>query len=95
MSDHKVVHISWVDSASVGGGLWVSRDEIDPSCLTVEGLMQQTIGFLLEESRDAVLLAQSVGPDRVGAVLAIPVCAIKSRRQYFAPAALAKEDTDD
>jgi hypothetical protein len=68
--------VQWVDSASVNGGLWVSRDEIDPSVMTKDGLTQRTLGWIIDESDDVLLLAQSIGVDRLGAVLAIPKVAI-------------------
>jgi hypothetical protein len=70
--------VAWVDSASVNGGLWVTRDEINPDVMTNEGLTQRTVGWVLDESDEVLLLAQSVGPDRIGAVLAIPKAAILS-----------------
>ena len=72
--------VEWVDSASVGGGLWVSREEIDPDTLTLVGLMQRTIGWIVDESDEVLLLAQSKGADRIGAVLAIPKVSIVKRR---------------
>lgn len=66
------VSIEWVDSASVNGGLWVDRDEIHPDVMTNHGLKQHTVAFLVDQSDDVYLVAQSIGPDRLGAVLAIP-----------------------
>lgn len=79
--DAKVRRVSWVDSASVNGGLWVTADEIDPAVLTIEGLTQETVGFVVDESDDVLLLAQSIG-DRFGAVLAIPKVAILKRAVF-------------
>lgn len=69
--------VSWVDSASVNGGLWISREEIDPDVMTLDGLTQHSVGFVINETDEVLLIAQSVGPDRLGAVLAIPKVAIR------------------
>lgn len=74
------VVVQWVDSASVNHGLWTAHDEIDPTVMTLDGLTQRTVGFVINESDDVLLLAQSVG-DQLGAVLAIPKVAIRARSE--------------
>jgi hypothetical protein len=66
------VSLEWLDSASINGGLWVDRDLISPNALEISGLKQRTVGYLIEQSDVAYLIAQSIGPDRLGAVLSIP-----------------------
>lgn len=73
--------IRWLDSASINGGLWVDPDLIDNSCMNENGLTQVTVGFVQGESPDVLLLVQSIGPDRVGAALAIPKKAIVERKK--------------
>jgi hypothetical protein len=70
------VSIEWVDSASVNGGLWVAEEQISPDVMTSHGLKQHTVGFLVNQSDEVYLVAQSIGPDRLGAVLAIPKVAV-------------------
>lgn len=72
----KILAVEWVDSASVNGGLWVDKDRIDNEAMTLDGLAQRTVGFLVEESDEVLLVAQSIG-DQLGAVLAIPKLAIR------------------
>lgn len=72
--------VRWLDSASINGGLWVAPDEIAPDAMTEDGLTQATVGFVHDESDEVLLLVQSIGPDRVGAALAIPKKAIAERK---------------
>jgi hypothetical protein len=72
--------VTWVDSASINGGLWVDREQIHPDAMTESGLTQATVGFVEDESDDVLLLVQSLGEDRVGAALAIPKRAIVARK---------------
>lgn len=48
--------------------------------MTEDGLTQATVGFVHDESDEVLLLVQSIGPDRVGAALAIPKKAIAERK---------------
>ena len=88
--------VRWVDSASIGEGRWLRRDEIDPSSLTANGLEQATIGFVIDESDEVLLLAQSysVVDPMVGAALAIPKAAIIERRAATPPDETAAYDLD-
>jgi len=78
-NNKKIELITWIDSASIGGEMWIDPDQIDPDCMTEQGLSQQSIGFIFKESPDVVLILQSIGSDRVGAALAIPKKAILNR----------------
>ena len=78
-TNHNAVEVEWVDSATINGGLWVSRDEIAPEVMTDRGLTQTTVGYVVKQSEQVLLLAQSIGEDRLGAVLAIPMRAIVSK----------------
>lgn len=77
----KIEFIRWVDSASINGGLWTDPDLIDPYCLREGGLTSETVGFVHDESPDALLVVQSRNPDRVGAALSIPKKSILERRK--------------
>lgn len=78
----RIEFVRWLDSASINGGLWVDPVLISPDALTEEGLECKSVGFVLDESEDALLICQSFSDDRVGAALSIPKKAILSRVEF-------------
>lgn len=74
MRDGDVVHVVWVDAARLSG--W--RDAADVG--EAEGTVCETIGFLVKQSREAVVVAMTRGchdvnqfaGDELGDVMFIP-----------------------
>lgn len=75
----KTVYLEWVDSCSLTGNLWKSKDilleasEID-RC--------KTIGFVLKEDSESITIVNSFNSDfeLVSGDVTIPKCAIRKRR---------------
>ena len=66
-----VVSVYWVDSCGFDSG-WVNNDELDslkPKEIT-------TVGHLVEESNDYVLIAPTIGDDQNFGSLCIPKCSL-------------------
>jgi len=65
------VSVYWVDSCGFDSG-WVNNDELDslkPKEIT-------TVGHLVEESNDYVLIAPTIGDDQNFGSLCIPKCSL-------------------
>jgi len=77
----KPVRITWIDSATVGSGGWVDRNDIGTDCMSNEGLTQISVGWVIEESDDVLLIAQTTGGLMLGGVLAIPKLSILERKK--------------
>ena len=67
----KPVLVEWVDSVEVTG--WRLLDDIPP-CTTFP---VRTMGWLIEESDEAITVAGSLGVDQACGMMRIPVVAIK------------------
>jgi len=66
-----VVSVYWVDSCGFDSG-WVNNDELNslkPKEIT-------TVGHLVEESNDYVLIAPTIGDDQNFGSLCIPKCSL-------------------
>lgn len=70
-----LIHVEWKD-AQTGHG-WEHEED-----LTIEIPVVTTIGFLIKENDDGVLIASSVGTDRhSNARIVIPIGMIVSRKE--------------
>ena len=63
----KMVLITWVDSGGVDGKVWDFKDDYD-----IHVLECQTIGFVVEETKQHMVVAQSQNPDQWGRLFIIP-----------------------
>jgi hypothetical protein len=64
----KVVLVKWIDSIETGG--WGKKPESNMSCLSA--------GFLVEKTKDYILIALNVSAYSDGEYLQIPMVAVKS-----------------
>lgn len=70
MSDYKIVEVFWVDSSSVAA--WSDPDEMRDCSLECH-----SIGFMVDETPDRIVISHSVDPEGSAAdPMAIPKCAI-------------------
>jgi len=66
-----VVSVYWVDSCGFDSG-WVNNDELD----SLKPKEIATVGHLVEESNDYVLIAPTIGDDQNFGSLCIPKCSL-------------------
>lgn len=77
---HRMVLVEWLDSKRAADG-WEHLD--DPTA--VEPARCSTVGFLLEEHKDYVIVAPTISRTQVLGRVVIPTCSIlKKRRIGFA-----------
>lgn len=71
--EYRKVLIKWVDSKGVSN-CWELLDELEPMqpCLCL------SIGFIIEDTKEYVTIAQSMEESQVCGRMTIPKCAIKS-----------------
>lgn len=67
----ELVHVSWVDSGGVDGAVWHFKDEYDLKLHECE-----SVGFLVENTKQHIIIAQSQNPDQWGRLFVIPKGAI-------------------
>jgi hypothetical protein len=67
----KIIHLEWLDSVSSGG--WQMLDE-------KTDMKVESIGFLMGETKDRVIITTSVYGKTGESPMAIPKCAITKRR---------------
>jgi len=71
-----LLEVHWVDACARAG--WGSQ-QYHKNCLE-DGLNAHTVGYLISETPDAIILAQSIAEDTdVNATLCIPKAWIKDR----------------
>lgn len=76
MYNYDMVHIVWTDSCAPG---WGWNDLID---LEMSEYLIDSVGFLIEEDDDSLMLAMSFAqedPNKLNAPFVIPKCCIKER----------------
>jgi len=75
-----VEYITWVDSSAIGSSIWMKKETILESCALQE---ISSVGFLLKETPDYVILAGHDSVDCASGHLLIPKCAIKRRKKML------------
>jgi hypothetical protein len=75
MSSMKVYHIEWLDSETLEG--WTALSDVE-----AELSVTHTIGFLIHESNEFLLVAHSYDPgtESTNGLITIPKAAIKKSR---------------
>ena len=76
MFSYDMIHVVWTDSCAPGWG-WC--DLID---LEMHEFLVDSVGFLIEEDDDSLMLAMSFAqedPNKLNAPFVIPKCCIKER----------------
>lgn len=69
-----LVEVNWLDAQTSHG--WEDKDEIDSEVPVVT-----TIGFLLKETEDSVVIASTIGQDKThNSRILIPIGMIKEKR---------------
>lgn len=69
-----LVEVKWLDAQTSHG--WEDKDEIDSEVPVVT-----TIGFLLKETEDSVVIASTIGQDKThNSRILIPIGMIKEKR---------------
>ncbi len=80
MKPYQIVEVDWVDSLHARG--WMKEDEVQ---LSGDHMLHRTLGYVLRDSKDALLLIQSyqinLQPREVDGVMEIPRVAIKRLRK--------------
>lgn len=69
----KIIAVEWVDSSSMSG--WVKRNE-----LCCDSLIITSVGYLIEENDDNIVITSSYNVDEYISPLTIPKCSIIKRR---------------
>lgn len=67
LDNKRIVYIQWEDSASVDGVVWQFKDD-----WVCESHNCFTVGFLVSEDKNTVVVAQSENDDQWGRLFAIP-----------------------
>jgi len=71
-----LVEVKWLDAQTSHG--WEDKDEIDSEVPVVT-----TIGFLLKETEDSVVIASTIGQDKThNSRILIPIGMIKEKRIF-------------
>ncbi len=73
----KIVYIEWVDSTSLGGGVWKNKADLD---LIDKLPIIRSIGFLLEETEDYIAISAHVGANQISGDMCVPKVAIRKRK---------------
>jgi len=74
MENYKIIEVEWIDTSSISG--WHDKDIIDnPIDFTCH-----SVGYLLKETPEYIMLAQSYQPDQFGELLYIPKIVIIKRK---------------
>lgn len=74
----RIIYVKWVDSISYGSSVWTNKDVVVKSEAGLPVL--ESVGFLLKETADAVVIAGHVGDGSISGDMSIPKVAIKKRR---------------
>lgn len=89
------IWVMWLDSNSLTSG-WHRERVFDEQATTV-GMKHESIGFLLGENDDCILIAQNHGLERdnegevnVSEVTQIPKCAILFRQSFTVPSRIKR-----
>jgi len=69
----EIIQIHWIDTSSIEG--WHDRDIVDDPI----DFNCHSVGYLLKETREYIMIAQSYQPDQFGDLLYIPQIAIKKK----------------
>ena len=71
----EAIYVRWIDSSGIDG--WVNRDSLEFSdqMQTIE-----TVGYLVEEHNDRIVVASSVSKEQINSPLIIPKIAILERK---------------
>lgn len=73
----RIIYVEWVDSISYGSSVWTHKDTV----LKSDGLpVLESVGFLLKETDEAVVIAAHVGDGSISGDMSIPKVAIKKRK---------------
>jgi hypothetical protein len=73
MDEYKVARVHWLDASFHPG--WHSSDEMD--AIASDGCAFESVGWLVKDEPDYVVLAMSVGKTKAGELLKIPRAYIK------------------
>lgn len=81
-TEKPLVMVRWLDSAQLDGGDWVTIERVTEALN--DGFAQCSIGFLVAENDEALVIARSVSEwkesaEKLEGVLAIPKAAITER----------------
>ena len=82
-----LVMVRWLDSAQLENGDWVTIERITEALN--DGFLQRSIGFLIAENDEVLVIARSVSEwresmEKLEGVLAIPKAAITEKKLYSA-----------
>jgi len=74
----KAAFIEWVDSTSLGGGVWHDIDDVKQ----LEVSPVYACGFIIAETKDHITIASHMHNHEAAGELAIPKSAIKSIKRF-------------
>jgi hypothetical protein len=74
-----IARIEWVDSSSFPNGPWITEEEVDRQIAEHGALKCLSIGFVVRENADIVVISSSVAEGMIMEPMAIPKVAITKR----------------
>ena len=89
----RIVLVHWLDSVSLESGAWMDAEDVEVN-LDADAMRQESVGYLVGESKDAIALAAGRNasvddPDhngtKIGDVMTIPKCALLAPPIDLAP----------
>lgn len=75
MKKHQIVEVMWLDSMG-SNVMWEWQDTYDDSLHPIK-----TIGYFIKQTKDAIIICQSVHDDQYGRVYRIPRGCVKEVKQ--------------
>lgn len=74
----RAAFIEWVDSTSLGGGIWKDKEEVE----RLEVGNAHACGFIIAETKEHITIASHMHDDEVAGELAIPKSAVRKIKRF-------------
>lgn len=74
--EYKIVKIDWIDSC-IGPAGWGEKEDYE----NVTIVKCTTVGFVVQETKEHITIANTVNEDQLLGVVTIPKCCIKKKKQ--------------
>jgi len=79
--NYDIERIEWVDSSSFPNGPWITEEEMDRTITEHGALKCVSIGFVVRENEDIIVISSSTAESMVMEPMAIPKVAITKREK--------------